>query len=94
MQYVNPWDMLEDHKSPAPLNWAWFGTVREDRMPSRHLDHTKRLMQHTHQKRRPMSYYTHYELDDDDDDDSDNDIDRTSQPATPSTPGGNYSNLF
>ena len=95
--------MLEDHKSAVPLSWAWFGAVRSDRRPSRHLEQAKCLVHHVHQRRRPLSYYTNYELDDDDDD-SDNEIkdERNSQPGTPNTPGGMYyhflfylfSNLF
>ena len=91
MQHLNPWDLLEDYKNSAPLNWAWFGAVRVEKKPSRYLEQAKRLLHHTHQRRRPITYYTNYEIDDDDDEDSDSEIkeaDRQSQPPTPNTPGG------
>jgi hypothetical protein len=30
---VSPWDILEGHKNPTPLNLSWFGAVRLDRKP-------------------------------------------------------------
>ena len=33
-QKVNPWDILEGHKNPAPLSWTWFGAVKYERKPS------------------------------------------------------------
>ena len=91
VQHMNPWDLLEDYKSVAPLSWASFGAVRIEKRPSRYLEQAKKLLHHTHQRRRPITYYTNYEIDDDDDDDSDAEVkeaDRHSQPPTPNTPGG------
>ena len=34
-QKVSPWDLLEGFKSPAPLAWSWFGSVRHDKKPLR-----------------------------------------------------------
>ena len=34
-QKINPWDILEGHKNPAPLSWTWFGAVKYERKPSR-----------------------------------------------------------
>lgn len=28
---MSPWDLFEGHGNPAPLSWAWFGTVGVDR---------------------------------------------------------------
>ena len=91
VQNINPWDLLEDHRSAAPLSWAWFGAVRLEKRPSRYLEQAKRLLLHTHQRRRPISYFTNYGLNDDDNEDSDieaKEEERPSQPATPNTPGG------
>ena len=97
MQYLSPWDLLEDHKSSAPLSWAWFGAIRMERRPSRYLQQAKRLLHHTHQKIRPMAYYMDYAIEDDDYEDSDNeskDADHQSQPTTPNTPGGWFPPFF
>ena len=32
---ISPWDILEGFKNPAPLSWAWFGSVKHDRKPLR-----------------------------------------------------------
>ncbi|XP_069753552.1 mediator of RNA polymerase II transcription subunit 12-like protein isoform X2 [Narcine bancroftii] len=56
-QKVNPWDLLEGHKSPAPLSWAWFGTVRVDRKVIKYEDQHHLLLYHTHPKPKPRSYY-------------------------------------
>nr|XP_006824481.1 PREDICTED: mediator of RNA polymerase II transcription subunit 12-like protein-like [Saccoglossus kowalevskii] len=56
-QKVSPWDMLEGHKNPAPLSWAWFGAMRLERKPLRYEDQHRLLFYHTHVKRKPTSYY-------------------------------------
>uniref|UniRef100_A0A4W3I3C4 Mediator complex subunit 12L n=1 Tax=Callorhinchus milii TaxID=7868 RepID=A0A4W3I3C4_CALMI len=56
-QKVNPWDLFEGHKSPAPLSWAWFGTVRVDRKVIKYEDQHHLLLYHTHPKPKPRSYY-------------------------------------
>ena len=91
LQQLNPWDLLEGYRNFTPLSWAWFGAVKLERKSSRYLEQAKKLLHHTHQRRRPISYYTNYDLDDDDDEDSDTETketDRQSQPPTPNTPGG------
>ena len=35
-QKISPWDILEGHKTPAPLSWAWFGAVKHERKPMRY----------------------------------------------------------
>ena len=35
-QKLSPWDILEGHKTPAPLSWAWFGGVKHERKPMRY----------------------------------------------------------
>ncbi|TRY73773.1 hypothetical protein TCAL_00950 [Tigriopus californicus] len=32
-QKMNPWDMLDGHRNPAPLSWAWFGALKHERKP-------------------------------------------------------------
>ena len=35
-QKLSPWDILEGHKTPAPLSWTWFGAVKHERKPMRY----------------------------------------------------------
>ncbi|NXC41533.1 MD12L protein, partial [Penelope pileata] len=56
-QKVSPWDLFEGHKNPAPLSWAWFGTVRVDRKVIRYEEQQHLLLYHTHPKPKPRSYY-------------------------------------
>ncbi|XP_075426563.1 mediator of RNA polymerase II transcription subunit 12-like protein isoform X3 [Ascaphus truei] len=56
-QKVSPWDLFEGHKNPAPLSWAWFGTVRVDRKAIKYEEQHHLLMYHTHPKPKPLSYY-------------------------------------
>uniref|UniRef100_A0A8B9Q726 Mediator complex subunit 12L n=1 Tax=Apteryx owenii TaxID=8824 RepID=A0A8B9Q726_APTOW len=56
-QKVSPWDLFEGHKNPAPLSWAWFGTVRVDRKVIKYEDQQHLLLYHTHPKPKPRSYY-------------------------------------
>ncbi|KAK8738154.1 hypothetical protein OTU49_004075, partial [Cherax quadricarinatus] len=32
-QKLSPWDILDGHRNPAPLSWAWFGATRLERKP-------------------------------------------------------------
>lgn len=32
-QKLSPWDLLDGHRNPAPLSWAWFGATRLERKP-------------------------------------------------------------
>ncbi|KAM6443080.1 mediator of RNA polymerase II transcription subunit 12-like protein isoform 1-T1 [Liasis olivaceus] len=56
-QKVSPWDLLEGNKTPAPLSWAWFGTVRVDRKVIKYEEQQHLLLYHTHPKPKPRSYY-------------------------------------
>lgn len=56
-QKVSPWDLFEGQKNPAPLSWAWFGTVRVDRKVIKYEEQHHLLLNHTHPKPRPPSYY-------------------------------------
>uniref|UniRef100_A0A8C9FB77 Mediator complex subunit 12L n=1 Tax=Pavo cristatus TaxID=9049 RepID=A0A8C9FB77_PAVCR len=56
-QKVSPWDLFEGHKNPAPLSWAWFGTVRVDRKVIKYEEQQHLLLYHAHPKPRPRSYY-------------------------------------
>lgn len=57
-QKVSPWDLFEGSKNPAPLSWAWFGTVRIDRKVIKYEEQQQHhLLYHTHPKPKPRSYY-------------------------------------
>uniref|UniRef100_A0A8C6N8Y5 Uncharacterized protein n=1 Tax=Melopsittacus undulatus TaxID=13146 RepID=A0A8C6N8Y5_MELUD len=56
-QKVSPWDLFEGHKNPAPLSWAWFGTVRVDRKVIKYEEQQHLLLYHMHNKPKPRSYY-------------------------------------
>ncbi|NXL98144.1 MD12L protein, partial [Tyrannus savana] len=56
-QKVSPWDLFEGHKNPAPLSWAWFGTIRVDRKVIKYEEQQHLLLCHTHPKPKPRSYY-------------------------------------
>uniref|UniRef100_A0A8D2B322 Mediator complex subunit 12L n=1 Tax=Sciurus vulgaris TaxID=55149 RepID=A0A8D2B322_SCIVU len=56
-QKVSPWDLLEGQKNPAPLSWAWFGTVRVDRKVTKYEEQHHLLLYHTHPTPKPRSYY-------------------------------------
>nr|KAF6478103.1 mediator complex subunit 12L [Molossus molossus] len=56
-QKVSPWDLFEGQKNPAPLSWAWFGTVRMDRKAIKYEEQNSLLLYHTHPVPKPRSYY-------------------------------------
>ncbi|XP_075717612.1 mediator of RNA polymerase II transcription subunit 12-like protein [Rhinoderma darwinii] len=56
-QKVSPWDLFEGQKNPAPLSWAWFGTVRVDRKVIKYEEQHHLLLYHSHPKPKPPSYY-------------------------------------
>lgn len=56
-QRVSPWEVLEGHKTAAPLSWAWFGAVRVERKPLRHQEVQRLLRHHTHSLHKPSSYF-------------------------------------
>ena len=59
-----------------------------ERKPLKYLEQARRLLHHTHVRRRPLSYYTNPELNPEEDEQSLDlevqEVDKTSQPATPS----------
>lgn len=61
-QRVSPWEILEGHKTVAPLSWAWFGAVRIERKPLRHQEVQRLLRHHTHALHKPASYYLEHPL--------------------------------
>lgn len=56
-QRVSVWDLLEGHKNPAPLSWAWFGAVKIERKPLAYEETHRLLKYHTHSLVKPSSYY-------------------------------------
>lgn len=56
-QRVSAWELLEGHKNPAPLSWAWFRAVRLERKPLTYQNAHKLLRYHTHSHIRPASHY-------------------------------------
>jgi mediator of RNA polymerase II transcription subunit 12 len=35
-QKINPWDILEGHRNPAPLSWSWFRALKHERKPMKY----------------------------------------------------------
>lgn len=91
-QKISAWDLMEGHKNPAPFAWSWFGAVRIERRPSRYEQEFRKLLHHTHIRRKPNSYFISRQHDDDVDDDEDEKMeadeggDKSSLPSTPQTP--------
>lgn len=56
-QRVSVWDLLEGHKNPAPLSWAWFGAVKIERKPLAYEETHRLLKYHTHSLVKPSSYF-------------------------------------
>ncbi|XP_034195865.1 mediator complex subunit kohtalo [Osmia lignaria lignaria] len=56
-QRVSAWEVLEGHKNPAPISWAWFRAVRLERKPLTYQNAHKLLRYHTHSQIRPPSHY-------------------------------------
>ncbi|XP_033116793.1 mediator of RNA polymerase II transcription subunit 12-like protein [Anneissia japonica] len=56
-QKVNPWDMLEANKNPAPLSWPWFGAVRMERKPLKYMEQYRLNLYHDHDHTKPDAYY-------------------------------------
>jgi len=85
---------MEGYKNPSPLSWAWFGAVRIERKPLRYEQDFRRLLHHTHPRRRPLSYFLSPAPDKEDEHDEEEDRteaeaavgERASQPSTPQTP--------
>lgn len=56
-QKVSAWDILEVHKTPAPLSWTWFSAVRMERKPLWFEENHRLLKYHTHSLMKPTSYF-------------------------------------
>lgn len=56
-QRVSVWDLLEGHKNPAPLSWAWFGAVKMERRPLAYEETHRLLKYHTHNLVKDRSYF-------------------------------------
>ncbi|KAG7209569.1 hypothetical protein KM043_015646 [Ampulex compressa] len=56
-QRVSAWELLEGHKNPAPLSWAWFRAVKLERKPLTYQNAHKLLRYHTHSQIRTASHY-------------------------------------
>lgn len=93
-QRISAWDLMEGSKNPSPLSWAWFGAVRIERKPLRYEQDFRRLLHHTHPRRRPLSYFLNPSPDKEDEQDEEEEsteadavaVDRSNQPSTPQTP--------
>lgn len=96
-QRISAWDLMEGYKNPSPLSWAWFGAVRIERKPLKYEQDFRRLLHHTHPRRRPLSYFLTPAPDKEDEHDEEEDRreadtaagERASQPSTPQTPADN-----
>ncbi|XP_032668438.1 mediator of RNA polymerase II transcription subunit 12 isoform X2 [Odontomachus brunneus] len=56
-QRVSAWELLEGHKNPAPLSWAWFRAIKLERKPLTYQNAHKLLRYHTHSQIRPANHY-------------------------------------
>lgn len=56
-QRVSAWELLEGHKNPAPLSWAWFRAVKIERKPLTYQSAHKLLRYHTHSQLRSANHY-------------------------------------
>lgn len=56
-QRVSAWEVLEGHKNPAPISWAWFRAVKLERKPLTYQNAHKLLRYHTHSQIRLPSHY-------------------------------------
>ena len=56
-QKLSPWDLLEGHRNPAPLSWAWFASTRLERKPLKYEEAHRLLRFHRHNLAKPLSYF-------------------------------------
>ncbi|XP_069936794.1 mediator of RNA polymerase II transcription subunit 12-like protein, partial [Cherax quadricarinatus] len=56
-QKLSPWDILDGHRNPAPLSWAWFGATRLERKPLKYEEAHRLLRFHTHTVTKPVAFY-------------------------------------
>ena len=57
-QKLSPWDILEGHKTPAPLSWAWFGASKQERKNMRYEEGFHELKYASLAMEKPKSYYS------------------------------------
>mgnify|MGYP001795041726 CR=1 FL=1 len=74
-QKIGVWELMEGHKNPAPLAWAWFGAVKIERKPLKYEQEFRKLMHHTHPMRKPLSYYINPTPDDEEEDEDEEEED-------------------
>ncbi|CAG5095064.1 Similar to kto: Mediator of RNA polymerase II transcription subunit 12 (Drosophila melanogaster) [Cotesia congregata] len=56
-QKITAWELLEGHRNPAPLSWAWFRAVKMERKPLTYQNAHKLLRYHNHSQLRPASHF-------------------------------------
>eukprot|EP00095_Tigriopus_kingsejongensis_P004973 maker-scaffold96_size378025-snap-gene-2.33 protein:Tk04973 transcript:maker-scaffold96_size378025-snap-gene-2.33-mRNA-1 annotation:"mediator of rna polymerase ii transcription subunit 12" len=56
-QKINPWDILEGHRNPAPLSWSWYGALKHERKPLRYEESFCELKYAKDNLEHPKSYY-------------------------------------
>ena len=56
-QKINPWEILEGHRNPAPLSWAWFGAVKTERKPMKYEESFMESKYTSVDLEHPTSYY-------------------------------------
>ena len=56
-QKVNPWDILEGHRNPAPLSWSWFRALKHERKPMKYEEAFVELKYANTNLVNPASYY-------------------------------------
>lgn len=56
-QKISPWDIMEGHKTPAPLSWAWFGAVKHERKPMKYEEGFQELKYASLGMEKPKSYF-------------------------------------
>ena len=94
-QKFSAWELMEGHKNPAPLAWAWFGAVKVERKPLKYEQEFRKLMHHTHPMRKPLSYYINPLPDEEEEEEEEEEdkmdveetaAEKSSRPSTPFTP--------
>jgi mediator of RNA polymerase II transcription subunit 12 len=56
-QKINPWDILEGHRNPAPLSWSWFRALKHERKPMKYEESFVELKYASTSFINPSSYY-------------------------------------
>ena len=60
-----------------------FGAIRIEKRPLKYMEQARKLIHHTHQKRKPMSYYLKASPEEEDE----KEAEERSLASTPATPG-------